>query len=496
MKLMHGICSALVVAGFVSATPAAAQGNSGYFKLQTMFQEPENKCFEGNRFASDAVLQGASFMDGCQEVSGQYWKAVPEGNGFFRLKTQFQGENKCLEGNRYAPDAVLGGGAFMDDCRNVSGQLWQAVPDQNGYFRLKTMFQGDNKCLEGNRFAPESVLQGAAFMDDCQNVSGQLWKVVGGSLVNGIPQVASTQAPPAPSPSMPGPAQPVEQCRFYEHVNYEGREWVLQANDRVHWYDEAQQRQYFRSSGRSGFSGREFFDNNSGANDNVSSVRTSGSCRAVLWEDPFENGRMLEVAGDEPNFVPLNFNDVASEAECICQSSAGLQPAPTPVMPQPVKMPTAVTIQNQLSGLPGFQVQPQDRVSLGEFVLRPDLRRAAPSIEIQSINFDSASAVIKFDQYDKVQQIGQALSYLLNTNNGARFLIEGHTDAVGSDSSNYVLSQNRAEALRSALVNSFGIPAGALVTAGFGERDLLVPTQQSEWQNRRVTLRRIDQFVR
>jgi hypothetical protein len=44
-----------------------------------------------------------------------------------------------------------------------------------GWFRLKTQFQGEGKCLEGNR-ASSSVHAGAAFTDNCQNVNGQFWK--------------------------------------------------------------------------------------------------------------------------------------------------------------------------------------------------------------------------------------------------------------------------------------------------------------------------------
>ena len=389
MKFTKLVCSALFIAAALGANQASAQTGQGYFKLQTMFQAPDNKCFEGNRFAPDAVLQGGAFMDDCQNVSGQAWKAVPEGNGYFRLKTEFQGENKCLEGNRFAPDAVLQGAAFMDNCQDVSGQLWKAVPEGNGYFRLKTRFQGENKCLEGNRFAPDAVLRGAAFMDDCQNVSGQLWALVGGDLVSGVPQgngqivvqqpvgqvivqqpadqivvqqpvgqivvqqpvdQVVVQQPvgqnvlnlpagqyiiqlpagqyvvqqPGGQLSIPQSvvvaSQPAGECRFYEHINYEGAEWILQANHRVHWYDEAQQRVNFRSSGRSSFVGQEYYDNNSGGNDIVSSAKVTPNCKAVLWEHPFENGRMLEVTSDTPNFVDLNFNDIASSAECICQN--------------------------------------------------------------------------------------------------------------------------------------------------------------------------------
>ena len=98
--------------------------------------------------------------------------------GWYRLKTMFRGEGECLEGNQ-AGSKVQGGAAFMDKCQNVSGQLWKIEDAGNGYYRLKTMFRGENECLEGNQAAnstPDNITGGGAFMDRCQNVSGQLWK--------------------------------------------------------------------------------------------------------------------------------------------------------------------------------------------------------------------------------------------------------------------------------------------------------------------------------
>lgn len=50
--------------------------------------------------------------------------------------------------------------------------------------------------------------------------------------------------------------------------------------------------------------------------------------------------------------------------------------------------------------------------------------------------------------------------------------------------------------MKRVLVEEFFIPYRALETVGYGEDYLLIPTQQEEWRNRRVTLRRIDEFVR
>ena len=144
-----------------------------------MFLENQNKCLEGNQLAASSTLGGASFMDTCQSVSGQYWKFVDLGNGYYKLQTMFLGADKCLEGNKIGPNATLGGASFMATCGNFSGQMWKIVPDSTapGYYKLQTMFtQSDNLCFEGNKLDPNSTLQGAAFMDACQSVSGQLWK--------------------------------------------------------------------------------------------------------------------------------------------------------------------------------------------------------------------------------------------------------------------------------------------------------------------------------
>ena len=101
---------------------------------------------------------------------------TPTFDGWYRLKTMFRGDGECLEGNQKAGD--YGGVAFMDKCQNVSGQLWKIEDAGNGYYRLKTKFRGDGECLEGNQ-KPNfkyGEYSGGAHMDKTQNVSGQLWK--------------------------------------------------------------------------------------------------------------------------------------------------------------------------------------------------------------------------------------------------------------------------------------------------------------------------------
>jgi outer membrane protein OmpA-like peptidoglycan-associated protein len=66
-------------------------------------------------------------------------------------------------------------------------------------------------------------------------------------------------------------------------------------------------------------------------------------------------------------------------------------------------------------------------------------------------------------------------------------LIEGHTDDVGSDESNFNLSQRRANSVRSYLVEQ-GIESSRLSTTGLGEGSPVAGNDSStgRQQNRRV----------
>ena len=158
--------------------------------------------------------------------------------------------------------------------------------------------------------------------------------------------------------------------------------------------------------------------------------------------------------------------------------------------------PSEDMILRRLDAAPARRMRDEERVTVREFKRRPDLRGAAPSINIQSINFAFASAEIPRSEYRKVRQIARAMERLLNRRRRAVFLIEGHTDAVGSAASNQILSERRAASLRLVLAREFGVPPRLMETVGYGEDFLLVPTEAPDWRNRRVTLRRIDDFIR
>lgn len=177
-------------------------------------------------------------------------------------------------------------------------------------------------------------------------------------------------------------------------------------------------------------------------------------------------------------------------------SAAAALAVPSLAFAQDRSGPSSGQIMRQLDAAPRRRVRPEDRVTIQEFRRRPELRRQAPSIDIQAINFEFGSATIPRSEFRKVREIASAFEQLGRRRRGARFLIEGHTDAVGSRQSNQALSERRAESLRRVLVGEFGVSGRMLETVGYGEDFLLINTPYEDWRNRRVTIRRIDEFVR
>jgi outer membrane protein OmpA-like peptidoglycan-associated protein len=117
-------------------------------------------------------------------------------------------------------------------------------------------------------------------------------------------------------------------------------------------------------------------------------------------------------------------------------------------------------------------------------------------IDLDTITFETGSAEIDREQASTLREVAQAINGILERDPGETFLIEGHTDAVGSDESNLVLSDERAESVASVLSELFDIPAENLTTQGYGERYLKIDTDGDERANRRVTIRRITSLVK
>lgn len=69
-----------------------------------------------------------------------------------------------------------------------------------------------------------------------------------------------------------------------------------------------------------------------------------------------------------------------------------------------------------------------------------------------------------------------------------RFIISGHTDAIGADESNQKLSEARAISVKSFLIENFQIDPHRLIAVGFGEEQLKNVSDPNADENRRVTV--------
>ena len=121
-----------------------------------------------------------------------------------------------------------------------------------------------------------------------------------------------------------------------------------------------------------------------------------------------------------------------------------------------------------------------------------DLRRkliAEGKISTNGILFDSGSANLQAQSMGIIRQISQVLLQ----ERSMRLNIIGHTDADGDDASNLSLSQQRAAAVKQALVDFYNISADRLETDGKGESEPVGDnsTVDGKAQNRRVEFVRI-----
>jgi len=178
-----------------------------------------------------------------------------------------------------------------------------------------------------------------------------------------------------------------------------------------------------------------------------------------------------------------------------CQQTVAAAGYETPIAPD--RPTTQISLTPVDIGLPASSLTPaalrqmvmagmQDP-SRAQALNRPPILSELNNAQITiAIGFDFNSARISLDSFKAVGLIADALNspYL----QGYRFLVIGNTDAVGSREYNLKLSQERADAVRLALINPLGIDPARLDAVGLGEEELLDPAHPDAAENRRVQI--------
>jgi OmpA-OmpF porin, OOP family len=109
-------------------------------------------------------------------------------------------------------------------------------------------------------------------------------------------------------------------------------------------------------------------------------------------------------------------------------------------------------------------------------------------LSLLGIKFPSGRSTIDANSAALMKKVQQGL----NLFPGASISVEGHTDANGSDSTNLILSQDRADAVRQYLVSNFGVDPEKVSSVGYGEAR---PVATNETPAGRTRNRRIDLVI-
>ncbi|MDO8875753.1 MAG: OmpA family protein [Pseudolabrys sp.] len=134
------------------------------------------------------------------------------------------------------------------------------------------------------------------------------------------------------------------------------------------------------------------------------------------------------------------------------------------------------------------------RYTLDQVRYNQPLREYMRRVDLD-VNFESGSWQLSPAQVNQLAAVADGLKRAIAKNPREIFLIEGHTDTVGTDEDNLSLSDRRAESVAVALTEQFQVPGENLVTQGYGEE---YPKEQVDGPsriNRRVSVRRITPLI-
>jgi outer membrane protein OmpA-like peptidoglycan-associated protein len=161
-------------------------------------------------------------------------------------------------------------------------------------------------------------------------------------------------------------------------------------------------------------------------------------------------------------------------------------------------------LESQLGGVSQERIELQRRVDAQaglratvakvESMFTPDEARVLREgddvvLRLMGLNFPVGQATIDRSSSELLGRVQQVIGMFGNP----AIVVEGHTDSYGSDSANFILSQDRADAVRQFLIGNMGIDPERLSSIGYGETR---PVATNETAEGRARNRRIDLVLR
>ncbi|SIN98514.1 OmpA family protein [Vannielia litorea] len=220
-----------------------------------------------------------------------------------------------------------------------------------------------------------------------------------------------------------------------------------------------------------------------------------GSTRTIVTR---ENGvQIVTIRDPELRVLRRVRIDTDGNRTVLIDDTADVEPVDVTTLPDPVEYEEvdaradADTIRAALS----TKTVADRRFALYQVRNIERVRKLAPAIDLDAINFRTGSAVIDPQEAEELAALGNLIRAYVDENPGEIFLVEGHTDAVGNAAYNLALSDRRAESVALALTEYFDVPPENLVVQGYGESDLKIKTLDDERANRRAAVRRITPLI-
>jgi outer membrane protein OmpA-like peptidoglycan-associated protein len=114
---------------------------------------------------------------------------------------------------------------------------------------------------------------------------------------------------------------------------------------------------------------------------------------------------------------------------------------------------------------------------------------AKPNYTFDNIQFEFNSGVLKTASFAVLDQVATEMK----KDESVKFILNGHSSAEGTPEHNMSLSVDRANSVKSYLVNA-GIPAGNMTIKGFGATVPMTSndTEEGKVLNRRVEIRKVN----
>jgi len=225
----------------------------------------------------------------------------------------------------------------------------------------------------------------------------------------------------------------------------------------------------------------------------------------LSWEEPLKKiATAMELSAQFDKGMQAPMQEITEHASQQAQEGGRLKQELADRDDQLASLSTQLKkLESRLGGVSEERVALQRRVDVQERMrssvaaleasFTPDEARVVRQgddvvLSLLGIKFPSGRSTIDAGSAALMKKVQQGLALFP----GASISVEGHTDANGSDSTNLILSQDRADAVRQYLVSNFRYDPEKISSVGYGEAR---PVATNETAAGRARNRRIDLVI-